>query len=161
MLRVSASRPDIRRATATDLGAIRAFLETAGLPAADLDAARPAFLVARVAGELVGVGGVEAHGVIGLLRSVAVAPAQRRSGLGREIVARLEQESRAAGLRELILLTETAGPFFKRLGYRVIDRAAAPEAIQASAEFRTLCPQSAVCMLKSLATAVPFAPALQ
>jgi amino-acid N-acetyltransferase len=151
MLRVSAPRADIRRATDADLGAIRGLLEDARLPTSDLGAARPAFVVARAAGELVGAGAVEAHGGTGLLRSVAVAPARRRSGLGREIVARLEQESRTAGLGELVLLTETASAFFERLGYRVINRAAAPASVQASAEFRTLCPQSAVCMMKALA----------
>jgi amino-acid N-acetyltransferase len=150
MLRVSAPRADIRAATAADLDEIRSLLAAARLPTSDFATARPALVVARAAGELVGVGGVEMHGASGLLRSVAVAPAQRRSGLGREIVARLEQESRAAGLSELVLLTETARPFFERLGYRVIDRAAAPAAVQASAEFKSLCPQSAACMMKPL-----------
>jgi amino-acid N-acetyltransferase len=47
-------------------------------------------------------------------------------------------------------LTETAENFFRGLGYEAIDRRYVPEEIQQSAEFRSLCPASAVCMTKSL-----------
>jgi amino-acid N-acetyltransferase len=49
-----------------------------------------------------------------------------------------------------VLLTETAKTFFEREGYSVIDRASAPEPVRTSAEFRTLCPQSATCLSKRL-----------
>jgi len=140
-----------RPATAADQGAIRLLLEAARLPTSDLAVAQPDFFIARAAGEIVGVGGVEAHGATGLLRSVAVMATRRQSGVGRRIVGCLEQHSRAAGMRELVLLTETAKPFFERLGYRAIERDAVPAAIRASAEFSSLCPRSAVCMQKSLA----------
>jgi amino-acid N-acetyltransferase len=150
MLSVNAERADLGPATAADHAAILLLLEAAKLPTADLAAARPAFIVARSGGRLVGVGAVESHGVTGLLRSVAVAADRRGTGLGREIVARLERQSREFGLVELVLLTETARDFFQYLGYRVIDRRVAPEAVQQCAEFKSLCPQSAACMLKSL-----------
>jgi amino-acid N-acetyltransferase len=51
---------------------------------------------------------------------------------------------------QLVLLTQTAQSFFERLGYGVIDRALSPEAVRTSAEFRSLCPASAVCMTKTL-----------
>jgi N-acetylglutamate synthase-like GNAT family acetyltransferase len=49
-----------------------------------------------------------------------------------------------------VLLTETAETFFRRLGYTVIERDQAPSAVASSAEFRTLCPATAVCMTKRL-----------
>jgi amino-acid N-acetyltransferase len=151
MLRVNAGRADIRPAAPADGDAIRALLASCCLPASDLETSRPALVVATVDGILAGLGGVERHGATGLLRSVAVRPDRRGSGLGRELVAHLERQARADGLRALVLLTETAAGFFERLGYRVIERARAPAAVQSSEEFRSLCPQSAVCMVKPLA----------
>jgi amino-acid N-acetyltransferase len=155
MLRVSSVRAELGPAADADHAPILRLLEAATLPTADLATARPDFIVARSRSRIVGVGAVETHGSVGLLRSVAVATEQRGMGLGREIVARLERHSRELGIGELVLLTETAPDFFGRLGYRVIDRNAAPEAVRQSAEFTSLCPQSAVCMVKSLSEARP------
>jgi N-acetylglutamate synthase-like GNAT family acetyltransferase len=99
---------------------------------------------------LVGAGGFEAHGESGLLRSVVVADRLRGTGLGRALVESIEAAARQRGLRELVLLTETARDFFARLGYADIARESAPEAIRQSAEFKSLCPRSARCMSKRL-----------
>lgn len=66
------------------------------------------------------------------------------------IVLELERLARAARIDRLVLLTQTAADFFARQGYRVMERDAAPQEVQASEEFRSLCPSSAVCMVKSL-----------
>jgi N-acetylglutamate synthase-like GNAT family acetyltransferase len=81
---------------------------------------------------------------------VVVAPDHRGSGLGQLIVSELERSAHAAQITRLILLTQTATEFFARQGYRVIERSSAPEEIQESEEFRSLCPDSATCMAKSL-----------
>jgi amino-acid N-acetyltransferase len=81
---------------------------------------------------------------------VAVASHARHRGLGHALVKRLEEQACREGLIELVLLTETAKTFFEREGYSVIDRASAPEPVRTSAEFRTLCPQSATCLSKRL-----------
>jgi amino-acid N-acetyltransferase len=143
--------PLIRSATAADLEAIRALLEQNALPASDLGSSRPQFLVACAdGGARVGAGALEPHGTTALLRSLVVAPSWRGRGLGHRLVKALERQARAAGIRELVLLTQTAEAFFAQLGYGVIERARAPEAVQESSEFRTLCPASAVCMRKTL-----------
>ena len=49
------------------------------------------------------------------------------------------------------LLTTTAEDFFVRRGYGVVGRDAAPAVVQKTTEFRSLCPDSAVCMMKHLA----------
>jgi len=134
-----------------DLGAITTLLTRAELPTEDLPARRAAdFLVVRRDRQLGGVIGLEAYGASGLLRSLAVAPEDRGSGLGKELVAALETRARVLGIKELWLLTTTAAAFFAKLGYRVTDRAGAPEAVRRSAEFTSLCPSSAVCMVKAL-----------
>jgi N-acetylglutamate synthase-like GNAT family acetyltransferase len=110
----------------------------------------PVFFVARDGSTLLGAGGFEVHGESGLLRSIVVADWLRGSGLGRALVESVEAAARQRGLRELVLLTETAPDFFARLGYADIARESAPEAIRKSAEFSSLCPQSARCMSKRL-----------
>ena len=62
----------------------------------------------------------------GLLRSVAVAPHARSRGLGELLTRSCILYAREAGLESLWLLTTTAPAFFLRLGFTVIDRAAAP-----------------------------------
>lgn len=140
----------LRQATADDSGAIRALLQTNGLPTEDLAASSPQFIAACEGGRIVGIGALERFGDAALLRSVAVETKSRGIGTGRRIVTELERRAKAAGIGELILLTLTARDFFESLDYRAKDRAQIPPAVLGSAEFRSLCPLSAVCMAKSL-----------
>lgn len=98
-----------------------------------------------------GVGGVELHGRDALLRSLAVDEKARGRGCGQALVAALEAYARARGVRRIYLLTTTAARFFEGLGYCVVAREGAPEAIRATREFSTLCPASAAFMAKDLA----------
>jgi amino-acid N-acetyltransferase len=138
-------------ASAEDLPAIRALLESAGLPTSDLATARPEFAVVREGGQVVAAGALQRFGSSALLRSVVVAEDRRGSGLGRSIVGELERLARADQINQLILLTQSAAEFFARQGYRVLARQAVPEALQGTQEFQSLCPASATCMAKSLA----------
>ncbi len=142
--------PPIEPAAAEDFEAIRELLAQCRLPTADLERSRPWLVVARSGREIFAVGGVEMFASTGLLRSIAVHPRLRGTGLGRALVDHLEHKAREAGISELVLLTETAKPFFEKLGYRVIERASAPPAILVSEEFRSICPQSASCLSKQL-----------
>jgi amino-acid N-acetyltransferase len=51
--------------------------------------------------------------------------------------------ARERGLRQLILLTTTAGSYFPRLGFRPIARREVPESVRGSSEFAAVCPASA------------------
>ncbi|TLY54076.1 MAG: GNAT family N-acetyltransferase, partial [Gemmatimonadetes bacterium] len=85
-----------------------------------------------------------------LLRSVAVAAAVRGQGLGQRLTtAALELASRH-GVRTVYLLTETAGEFFPKLGFTMIERSAVDPAVQVSQEFTTACPASALVMAKQI-----------
>ncbi|MEW5739667.1 MAG: arsenic resistance N-acetyltransferase ArsN2 [Myxococcota bacterium] len=134
-----------------DRRAVLALIEAAGLPLEGVDAAFPSgFSVVRGAGGLLGVAGLEPHGDVGLLRSVAVAPGRRGAGLGRLLVedrlrAALEQQ-----LTAVYLLTTTAAEWFKQLGFVEAARQDAPAALQRSTEFATACPASAVCLVRRL-----------
>ncbi len=143
----------IEAATPADGPRIVALLAQAGLPTADLTpAALARFCVARDGDVIVGAVTVEHYGDNGLLRSLVVAPTQRGRSLGRALVEAVEQRARAQGLRSLVLLTQTAAEFFAALGYRVVARSAVPEALRNSSQFAGVCPSSAACMQKQLAT---------
>ena len=144
------------RAAPDDLPALRALLTANGLPIDDLSdpQADVQLFVARDAQGLAGVVGLQLAGDHGLLRSLAVAPERRGQGLGRQLVAEAECAALKAKVRELVLLTETAAPFFERLGYHAVDRAGMPAPLQATRSFASLCPENARCLSKSLHLAI-------
>jgi N-acetylglutamate synthase-like GNAT family acetyltransferase len=135
----------------SDLAAVAALLGDFQLPTDDL-ASAPDLRLWVVADDssLVGVIGLERADTNALLRSLAVAPRHQKLGLGRRLVAEVETAARSEGVVQLVLLTETAVAFFRANGYQVTDRRSIPEGIRQTAEFRSLCPASAVCMTKSL-----------
>lgn len=136
---------------AGDWSRIVSLLAAAALPTDDLGSASVAnFLVATAGADLVGAVAVERHGACGLLRSLVVDPAWRGHGVGRGLVAAAEAGASASGIESLTLLTQTAAPLFRALGYTEIARAEAPAPVQASAEFSHLCPGSSDCLFKKL-----------
>lgn len=148
---------NIRPATPQDGERIRDLLADAQLPVLDLDQGAPdqshvEFLVVEDANGIVGAIGLQAFGNVGLLRSLVLAPSIRGAGHGSRLLDSLETTARDRGVSELLLLTETAAPFFSKHGYVVADRGGAPESIRGTAEFRALCPATATCMSKRLAT---------
>jgi amino-acid N-acetyltransferase len=151
LLRVNPPAANVVEAAPPDLPEILSLLDAAGLPVADLTAdSQVEFLIARRAQRLVGVVGLERFGEVGLLRSLAVDAEHQRQGMGLALTRALEAHAASMGISSLVLLTETASGFFLRHGYEAIPRAGAPRAVQASTEFRQLCPDSAVCMTKRL-----------
>lgn len=141
----------IRPAIEADLPALRAMLQAASLPIDDLSAALlRGFVLAEWDSELIATGGVEYCGDVGLLRSLVVSTAHRRSGQARRVVEALEQHATRQGLIALYLLTITAADYFLQLGYRRIERVEAPQSIRVTREFGALCPASAVLMSKQL-----------
>ena len=133
-----------------DLDAARTLLAASELPVDDL--ANPAIsLIGAFQGhDLVGVIGLEPCEQVGLLRSLAVAPAHRGRGVARELCDRLLAVARERGIRTLYLLTMTAADYFAKLGFAVIDRDAAPSSVRGTAQYTSLCPSSARVMRRDL-----------
>ena len=102
--------------------------------------------MAREGGEIVGCIGLEVHGPSGLLRSFAVAPSSRRSGLGAALQAAAVGMARAAGIEDLYILTTTVRERALLDGFEDVARERVPEAIRTGSQFRGLCPASAACM---------------
>jgi amino-acid N-acetyltransferase len=140
-------------ASAKDEKQIKRLLAASGLEHQDI---RPShlqhFLIVTDESTLTlcGVVGLEIKGNIGLLRSLAVAGAYRRQGLATQLVPKIEAYARSKNIDSLYLLTMTAEDFFSARGYHKTDRASAPPALQETTEFKSLCPQTAVCMKKHL-----------
>jgi arsenate reductase len=143
----------LRPASELDWPSIEALLKVNGLP---VDGAREhlgAYIVAMAGGTVVGTAGIERHGEIGLLRSVAVLPERQKQGLGMAMLERMVADARTLGLSHLYLLTTTAADYFAGLGFTPQPRDSAPAALQASAEFRGACPASAALMVRSITSA--------
>ena len=134
---------------ADELPEVTALLGANGLPTADLSPSIR-FLGVRDGNGLEGVVGVERHGELGLLRSLAVRQDRRESGLGSALVLELERIAASEGVGALYLLTTTAERFFSRRGYSRVGRDAVPAAIRESSEFALVCPSSAAVMQKVL-----------
>ncbi|MCA1630059.1 MAG: GNAT family N-acetyltransferase, partial [Acidobacteria bacterium] len=95
--------------------------------------------------------GAERHGEVALLRSAAVAPDLRRSGLGSRLTAALIERARAEGAGEIALLTTTARDFFARkFGFAEAARADYEGRLAASPEWRLPRCSSAAFMRLSL-----------
>jgi amino-acid N-acetyltransferase len=149
--KVSACRcASLRPAREEDLPSVHELLRHAGLPTAGVAEWLPHFLVAEYEGEIVAVAGLEIYGPSGLLRSVAVRPEWRGTGLGRQLVDRLLSEAQARGTDDVYLLTTTAEHYFPRLGFACVTRDEVPERVQTSVEFTGACPSSAVVMQRKL-----------
>jgi N-acetylglutamate synthase-like GNAT family acetyltransferase len=135
------------RARRADLASARDLLQSAGLPLGGVDEHFDGFWTVHVAdNRLAGVAGSERYGATWLLRSLAVDPSFRGQGIGSDLLAAVVAEARQLGARAIFLLTTDADDFFAERGFRVVPRAAAPDALQASEELRGACPDTATLM---------------
>ncbi len=97
----------------------------------------------EASGDLRGMVALEVAGDAALLRSLAVAPQERGSGLGRRLVEHALREAAERRVAIVVLLTETADDFFRHLGFEPCRRDEIPASLHDSAELRGACPQSA------------------
>ncbi len=147
------SRTDVRPAVPGDRAAVEQLLADLSLPLAGVADWIERFWVADSAGAIVAVAGLELYDGAALLRSVAVVPARRGTGIARTLVERVLESARAGRATDAYLLTTTAERYFPRLGFEAITRDEVPESVRRSVEFREACPASAVVMRKRLVAA--------
>jgi amino-acid N-acetyltransferase len=139
---------DIRITAAgeADVPFIKSLLLASNLPTDGVDDHWKTFVVARDGGRIVACGGSEAYQFAALIRSIAVDPEYRSRGLGRRVVRQLLDRLASRGLREFYLLTTTAEEYFRKRGFKTIDRDEVHPQIMQSREMQGACPDSAVCM---------------
>ncbi len=139
-----------RRATAEDLNRANSVLDAAGLPPLGSDLPLANILVALEDSAVVGVIALEVRGLVGLVRSAAVAP--NHQGVGRSLLQSLLARAHELSLRGLYLLTEDAEGSFAKAGFSSIPRDAVPPGIRSTREFREGCSDTATVMRRQLAT---------
>ena len=98
----------------------------AAVPAPPMRAPHGVFLVARRGGEAIGCAGLRSHGDWGEVKKLWVAPAARRLGFARRLMAAVEASAREMGLGVMRLDTNSALPeaiaLYRRSGWVEIDR---------------------------------------
>lgn len=147
---VPAVQVRIERATDADAPSIAALLSASGLPIDGLVDHLGTAIVARRGHETVGCAALEVYSDGALLRSVAVAPGTRGTGLGQALTGAALSLANDLGMPAVYLLTTTAERFFPRFGFSVIQRGDVPAGVRQSVEFRTACCASAIVMRKTL-----------
>lgn len=141
----------IELARSNDYRSICVLLEAYNLPYEDIRIEYlKHFFVARKENHIIGIVGLEIFNQLALLRSLAVHNNFRGLGLGSKLVNHLEMYAVCRNVKEIYLLTTTAESFFINLGYSTIDRDMAPEVIKSTLEFQSLCPTSAIPMVKNI-----------
>jgi len=141
-----ASELELRPAKPVDREYIEALLTQNALPTADLPEKLSCLYVCEVKTKQVGVGGLEQHQEVGLLRSVAIEESGQGNGYGKMVCNKLLERARSEDISTVYLLTTTAEGFFTQLGFKEVARENVPPSIQSTSEFKDLCPASAVCM---------------
>jgi len=124
-------------------------LKQNGLPVSDIDDSKILFAFTD-GDDVIGTGGLELFEGCALLRSLSIRRDWQGNGLGKTITRALEEICREKAIKEVYLLTETAEGFFKKDGYRVIDRVSAPLSIRNTSEFTTVCSSTGTLMYKSI-----------
>jgi N-acetylglutamate synthase-like GNAT family acetyltransferase len=142
----------ITGAARSDLEEILALLTAVNLPHEGVGEHLASFVVARdEKGHLVGCAGLERHGDVGLLRSVAVRPGLQKTGLGSRLISAAIEDGAGDGVKEVVLLTTTARDFFaRRFGFAEAERADYESRLAASPEWNLPRCSSAAFMRKAV-----------
>lgn len=140
-----------RFASTAEEAQVKNLLSDGGLPWGDITSSGlKHFLILEDESSLIGVIGLEVMDRIALLRSLAIRNGYRNRGYASQLVVKVEEYAQSLGVRALYLLTMTAERFFAGKGYTKLDRNEVPISLQHTSEFRDLCPETAVCMVKYL-----------
>lgn len=129
---------------------LAATLATAALPVDDLRQPGRHFFRFADCGGLIGFVGWEDLGDAALLRSLVVVPSRRGQGWGKVLTDWALLRLAEQGVSDAFVLTTTIQDWAERLGFRRIEREAAPQALRATRQFTSLCPASAILLHRSL-----------
>ena len=133
-----------------DLTPVAKILESNDLPHEDLSLDKMHIILAKENNSILGSIGIETLGRHGLLRSFVVVPDKRNSGVGQSLFDHLITYAESNGLEDLHLLTDTAEDYFAARGFKKRERSEAPEEVQRTTEFTSLCPSTSVYLRKVL-----------
>jgi amino-acid N-acetyltransferase len=145
----------IRPARAGDLDEVEQLLTTCNLPSTGVgENLEEGYVVAIREESIIGVAGIEVCGLYGLLRSVAVTATRRGASVGGALVNDRLAWAEVRGIRRVFLLTTDAARYFEHFGFSPVDRRDVPDEVRVTDEFASICPDSAVVMVKPINTPV-------
>ena len=136
----------IKKAQVKDLPFIKKLLKKNSLPYEDVSLKNQIFFIGYRESKPLGIGGIEIFEQYGLLRSLVIIDQFRGKGYGKILASKIVEYAREIKLKEVYLLTTTAKGFFKKLGFKEVNRNQVPIEIKKSTEFKSLCPSTAICM---------------
>jgi amino-acid N-acetyltransferase len=140
----------IKLASEKDLVEIRDLIKANNLPAEDISEHVHNFLILEKDHNVIGCIGIEIYNETGLMRSLAVIDSQKGNSFGQLLTQELISYSKSMGIARLYLITTTAEKFFEKFGFNSIPRENADEAIKNTTEYKYLCPESAVVMVREI-----------
>lgn len=135
----------IRRASTADVPRIKQILSRVNL-STDIEDYVDYFMVMEMDGSLVATAGLEVYKDAAVLRSVAVLPEYQRQNLDDGLVRAVINFADRRNIRKLFLFTQTAGEFFKKIGFRPISRENIDERCKSSKQFKSMCPKESSVM---------------
>jgi N-acetylglutamate synthase-like GNAT family acetyltransferase len=153
---------ELRRARRGDLAGILALLRASGLVVDGVAARWPRFrVVVEPDSQAVrGVAGLELHGRVAVVRSVAVDPGLRGLGHGARLVRAVIADAVREGAAELYLTTSGSESFYRRLGFEPVgERDYRPAALRVPA-FRRACARGSTPMMLRAGELRPARPLL-
>ncbi|HVE61734.1 MAG TPA: arsenic resistance N-acetyltransferase ArsN2 [Chitinophagaceae bacterium] len=140
---------NITTITQNNFSSAIALLKRNNLPTEDISDNTGLFVLEEE-NKVVGTIALEHDATDALLRSLSVTEEKRNMGLGKELVAFIEDHAQKQGVKNIYLLTTTAANFFSKGGYQVTDRNDVSDFIKKTSEFCSVCPASATVMKKEL-----------
>jgi amino-acid N-acetyltransferase len=143
----------IRSAEPQDLAAVLGLLTEAKLPTEGVAEHFRSFFVLEQEGRIVASAGLEFRHGTALLRSLVVAEDSRGTGMGAAVLRRALSEARGRGA-VIYALTTTAETYLTNFGFERVTRDSLPAELFESSELQGACPDSAVALRRTPATAV-------
>lgn len=129
-----------------DRKALRSLLEIENLCFNDISNVGVYIFEVRLKQHIIGYFGYEIFGNTALFRSMVIIPEYRKKGYGILMWNEALKKMRVEKIAIVYLLTNSAAPFFKRLGFEEVARSSAPPDIASTSEFIEFCPSDSVCM---------------
>jgi len=144
----------VESARETDRQAVSELLAACGLPLEGLELGFGRFIVAAeesgASRAIVGCAGLEVHGAHCILRSLAVHPRARGTGIARELIDEILSRARLSGCTDAWLLTRTVEKLALRRGFSKVARIDVPRELLDTTEFAIDTCATATVMRRSL-----------
>ncbi|MGE1063453.1 arsenite methyltransferase [Megasphaera paucivorans] len=140
---------NIKIAEQKDFPQIYNLLEHSGLPVSGVSDDTGKYYIAQGT-SIMGVLGFEIYNDVALLRSLAVCPKFKKSGIASKLIQYVLNILREQRCKGVYLLTNTAETYLSRYDFISISRDAVPVDILETSSLGNICPKTSTCMYLNL-----------